>query len=172
MVDVGLIVGAIGIILAIVALAIAGYGLTKSSSEGAKGPPGPPGPAGPAGGPPGPPGPPGSGVAGTTGGAPCPGIPNCAEFAKLKALLPYMEVSNNKLIFKEGILFNSNPTFSQGLSLPNAAPIYLGDTFTLVGQDINYAGKTKGVILRDRRAEQAGQDARYLFVNGRSQDFL
>jgi hypothetical protein len=66
MVDVGSIIGAIGIVLAIIALALAGYSLSKSSSEGPKGPPGPPGPAG---GPPGPPGPPGSGVAGTTAGS-------------------------------------------------------------------------------------------------------
>jgi hypothetical protein len=118
MVDVALIVGAVGIILAIVALAIAGYGLTKSSSEGQKGPPGPPGPAG---GPPGPPGPPGSGIAGTTAGSACPGIPNCVEFNKLKALLNYMDISNNRLVFKEG--FN----------IPDGKPILLGPNMRIDG---------------------------------------
>ncbi len=48
MVDVGLIIGGIAILLAIVALGLSGYGLTKTSTaiDGAKGSPGPPGPPG------------------------------------------------------------------------------------------------------------------------------
>lgn len=94
MVDVGLIVGAIALVFAIVALALGGYGLTKSGTgtEGSKGPPGPAGPVGPPGppngpqGPIGPPGPPGAGIIGTTGGAICPNKITCQEVGKLGAL--------------------------------------------------------------------------------------
>jgi hypothetical protein len=101
MVDVGLIIGAIALIFAIVALALGGYGLTKSATEGSKGSPGPAGPVGPPGppngpqGPIGPPGPPGAGIIGTTGGAICPNKITCQDVGKLGDLAKIL--TNDKI---------------------------------------------------------------------------
>ena len=111
MVDVGLIIGAVAIILAILALGLGGYSLTQSDS-GEKGSPGAVGPPGP------------PGIAGTTeGGTTCQTIllPTCGESAKLKLLLNYMDITNNQLVF------TSRPTFNQGLYVPNSSTIGLGE---------------------------------------------
>jgi hypothetical protein len=83
MVEVGLIVGGVAILIAIIALALGGYALTKSGKEGPKGPVGPPGPAG--GSVAGPPGSPGS-QQGQGTGCPATSIPTCDESLKLKKL--------------------------------------------------------------------------------------
>lgn len=141
MVDIALIIGAIAIVLAIVALGLGGYGLTKSSSEGTKGSPGPPGPPGPAGGPPGPPGPPGAGIAGSTGGTTCPGSPNCADLVKLKALLTYMEVSNNEIVFKTA------PRFTEGMNIPLNKPINFGSEMRILSDGGHIIlGKQSGCV--------------------------
>ena len=105
----GLIIGAVALIFAIIALALGGYGLTKSAPEGSKGPPGPIGPPGPPNGPPGPvgpvgpPGTPGTGTIGTTGGLPCPNKFTCEEVGNLSALA---KILTNDKIEKLNVLMN------------------------------------------------------------------
>ena len=103
MVDVGLIIGAIAIILAIVALGLGGYSLTKSSAKGTTGPPGAPGPSN---GPPGPPGPPGA--AGATAGGSSIGL-NSSEISKLRNFISSLQIDKTlnqpiKLKFSENTL--------------------------------------------------------------------
>jgi hypothetical protein len=87
MVDIGLIVGGIAIFLAIVALALGGYGLTKSGTQGEKGPPGPPGSQGTTSG----------------GGSNCPGGPTCLELATLSKL---SKIINDEKIAKLNLLLD------------------------------------------------------------------
>jgi hypothetical protein len=127
MVDSGLIVGGLAIVLAIIALVIGGYALTKILSDN-KGPPGPPGPPGPSNGPPGPAGPPGPpGIRGATGISTSSGlscqtieIPNCGGMNTLLKFLNFIDISGDTLTFK------NKPTFNQGLTIPKNQSISVG----------------------------------------------
>lgn len=118
-----LIIGGIAIILAIIALALGGYGLTRSG-----GPPGPPGPAGPAGpaSPAGSSGTPGN-TASNSGGLVCPGGQTCLENVRLKRLLEYIDISNNELIFKGPTKFNVTPMFTSGLNILGGSSLNIGN---------------------------------------------
>ena len=118
MVDVGLIIGAIAIVLAIVAIGLGGYALTKLGSGGtggAKGPPGPPGPPGI------------TGASGLTGGSGtnCTNGPTCPNLVKLKLFLNYMDIINNQLVFKQ------QPLFDEGLKIPLDKKIDFGENMRI-----------------------------------------
>lgn len=128
MVDVGLIVGAIAILLSLIGIGLGGYSLTKSGSEGPRGPAGPVGPIGPA-------GPPGSssggsgtggsssGGSGTGGSGTCPSdkTPTCDEFLKLKKLLEKIDITDDKIIFNSendnSVIFKSSPKFEKRINI-------------------------------------------------------
>ena len=89
MVDIGLIVGIIAIVLSIIAIALSGYGLIKSGTEGQRGSTGSSD---------------ASVSQGTTGeGTNCPGGPTCLELAKLSKL---NNIINDEKIAKLNLLLN------------------------------------------------------------------
>ena len=181
MVDVGVIIGGIAILLAIIALALGGYGLTKSGS-GTAGPPGPPGPAGGPPGPPGPPGPAGAGGSPGTGGTAGGGgsscnnsaIPSCVQLAKLKDLTNYIDISSNATVTNYLSIPNSNLVMSKRLGVGTntpKAPVDIRGCAQILVTDYGDGGATSIVFqdnpnFNDRAVISAGDGCFSLVANG------